>query len=96
MSNHLSMAYLLSNIFTKNYWNQTTIVEIIVSGWVVSLFETQCSSFRQPHSSPSVSVLPVHAPTTSSHYVNSPLAPSVTLSLSLSLKTYLFQISFPP
>jgi len=38
------MAYLLSNICTKNYWNQTTIVEIveIVGGWVVSFFETQC------------------------------------------------------
>jgi len=30
ISNHLSMAYLLSNICTKNYWNRTT------SGWVVS------------------------------------------------------------
>jgi len=30
------MAYLVSNICTKNYWNQTTIVEIIVGGWVVS------------------------------------------------------------
>jgi len=36
------MAYLLSNICTKNYWNQTTIVEIIGGGWVVSFFETQC------------------------------------------------------
>jgi len=34
------MAYLLCNIFTKNYWNPTTIIEIIVGGWVV--FETQC------------------------------------------------------
>jgi len=32
------MAYLLSNIYTKNYWNPTTIVEIIVGGWVVSFF----------------------------------------------------------
>jgi len=39
------------------------------------------SSVRQPHSSPSVSVLPVHAPTTSSHYANSPLWPSITPSL---------------
>jgi len=38
------MAYLLSNICTKNYWNRTTIVEIIVGGWVVSFFETQCNS----------------------------------------------------
>ena len=36
LSNHISMAYLLSNICTKNYWNQTTIDEIIVRGWVVS------------------------------------------------------------
>jgi len=28
--NHLSMGYLLSSIFTKNYWNRLTIVEIIV------------------------------------------------------------------
>jgi len=36
------MAHLLSNIFTKNYWNRTTIVEIIIGGWVVSFFEAQC------------------------------------------------------
>jgi len=34
------MAYLLSNTCTKNYWNQTTIVEIIVGGWVVSFLDT--------------------------------------------------------
>jgi len=39
--NHLSMAYLLTNICTKNYWNRTTTVEITVGGWVVSFFETQ-------------------------------------------------------
>jgi len=38
------MAYLLSNICTKNYWNRTTTVENMVGGWVVSFFETQCSS----------------------------------------------------
>jgi len=32
MLNHLSMAYLLSNNCTKNYWNRTTIVKIIVGG----------------------------------------------------------------
>jgi len=32
------MAYLLSNICTKNYWNQKTVVEIIVHGWMVSFF----------------------------------------------------------
>jgi len=37
------MAYLLRNICTKHYWNRTTIVEIVVGGWVVSFFETQCS-----------------------------------------------------
>ena len=36
MLNHISMAYLLINTYTKNYWNRTTIVEIIVGGWVVS------------------------------------------------------------
>ena len=55
------------------------------------------SSLCQPHFSPSVSVLPVHAPTTSSHSVNSPLSPSITPSLFHSrLKTYLFHKSFPP
>jgi len=38
----LSVAYSLSNICTKNYWNGTTIVEIVVGGWVASFFETQC------------------------------------------------------
>ena len=52
---------------------------------------------RQPHSSPSVSVLLVHAPTTSSYSVNSPLSPSITPSLFHSrLKTYLFHKSFSP
>jgi len=55
------------------------------------------SSLRQPHLSPSVSVLPVHAPTTSPHCVNSPLSPSITPSLFHSrLKTYLFHKPFPP
>ena len=40
MLNYLSMAYLLSNISTEIYWNQTTIVEIIVGGWVVSFLDT--------------------------------------------------------
>jgi len=34
--NNLSMAYLLSNICTKNYRYQTTTVEIIIGGWLVS------------------------------------------------------------
>jgi len=33
---------LLNNIYTKNYWSPTFIVEIMVAGWVVSFFETQC------------------------------------------------------
>jgi len=37
------MAYLLSNICTKNYWNQTIIVEIIIGGWWY-FFEKQCIS----------------------------------------------------
>jgi len=41
MLDHISMAYLLSNICTKNCWNPTSIVEIIFGGWVVSFFETQ-------------------------------------------------------
>jgi len=38
MSNHFSAAYLLSNICTKNYWNRTTVVEIIVGSWVICIF----------------------------------------------------------
>jgi len=34
---------IYSAIFVpKKYWNRTTIVEIIVGGWVVSFVETQC------------------------------------------------------
>jgi len=55
------------------------------------------SSLRQPHSSPSVTVLPVHAPTTSSQSVNSPLSPSITPSfLHSRLYLYLFHKYFPP
>jgi len=37
------MAYYLSNICTKNYWNQTTTVKIIYGGWVVGYtFLRQC------------------------------------------------------
>ena len=47
ISNHLLMAYLLSNISTKNYWNWTTIVEIIVGDLVVSFFwDTVCKLFQ--------------------------------------------------
>ena len=38
--NHLSMAYLLSNICTKNYWNWTTTVKIVVGGWVVYFWDS--------------------------------------------------------
>ena len=37
------MAYSLSNICAKHYWNPTTIVKIIVGGWVVYFFKTQRS-----------------------------------------------------
>jgi len=37
------MAYLLSNICTKNYWNWTITVKITVDGWMVYFFETQCT-----------------------------------------------------
>jgi len=40
---YLSMAYSLSNICTKNYWNRRSVIKIIVSGRVVYFFETQCS-----------------------------------------------------
>jgi len=40
------MEYLLSDISAKHYWNRTTIVEIIVGGWVVSFFERQCSVLK--------------------------------------------------
>jgi len=44
------MAYLLSNSCTKNYWNPTTIIEIVVGGWVVSFFcDTVFSVFRKKH-----------------------------------------------
>jgi len=38
-----------NGIFTQqylyqNYWNRTTIVEIILGGWMVSFFETYCSA----------------------------------------------------
>ena len=55
------------------------------------------SSLGQPHSSPSVSDLPIHAPATSSYSLNLPLSPSITTSFFHSrLKTYLFRKSFPP
>jgi len=63
------------------------------SFWYASpcLWNQLPSSLRQPHISPSVSALPVHAPTTSSHSVNSPLSPSITPSLFHSrLKTQVF------
>ena len=52
------------------------------------------SSLRQPHLNPSVSVLPFHAPTTSSYSVNSPLSPSITPYSRF--KTYLFHKFFSP
>ena len=40
--NHVSMAYLLSNICTKNDCNWITNVKIIIGGYI--FFETQCIS----------------------------------------------------
>jgi len=51
------MAYLFSNIFTKNYWNRITIVEIIVGGWVVCFFETQCSTAMRPKTEVIITIL---------------------------------------
>jgi len=45
------MAYSLSNICTKNCWNRTTVVKIIVGGWVVSVFETVYIGYRASLSS---------------------------------------------
>jgi len=54
------------------------------------------NSLHQPHSSPSVSDFPAHAPGTSSYSLNLPLSPPITPSLFHSrLKTYLFNKSFP-
>jgi len=39
---HLLIAYSCNNICTKNYWNRTTTVKIIIFGWMVYFFETQC------------------------------------------------------
>jgi len=55
------------------------------------------SRLRQPHSSPSVSDFPAHAPAASSYSLNLPLSPSITPSLfHFRLKTYLFHKFFPP
>ena len=53
------------------------------------------SSLRQPHSSLSVSDLPVPAPITSSHSVNSPFSPSITSSLSLPTQSLPISQIFP-
>jgi len=34
------MVYALGNNCTKDYWNRTTTVKIIVVGWVVYFFDT--------------------------------------------------------
>jgi len=61
------------------------------------LWNQLSASLRQPYPSLSVSVLPVPAPTTSSHSVNSPLSPSIIPSLFHSrLKTHIFHKSCPP
>jgi len=54
------------------------------------------SSLRQPHSSPSVSDFPVHAPTTSSYSLKLPLSPSITpISVSLRAQDLPFSQIFP-
>jgi len=35
-----SMASSVTNICTKNYWNSTITVKLIIGGWVVNFFET--------------------------------------------------------
>jgi len=54
------------------------------------------SSLRQPHSSHSVSHLPVHAPITFSYSLNSPLSPSINTLYHSRFKTHLFHKSLPP
>jgi len=44
-----SMAYSLSNSCTKNYWNRTITVKIIVGGWVAYFFDTQCKLLYTLH-----------------------------------------------
>jgi len=54
-------------------------------------------SFRQPCYSPFISVLLVHAPSTSSHSANSPLSPSITpFSFSLVSRPTSFTNFCPP
>jgi len=52
---------------------QSTYVQITPCLW-----NQLPSSLRQPHSSPSVPDLPVHAPATSSYSFNLPFSPSIT------------------
>jgi len=44
---NLSIVYSLSNIRSNNYWNRASTVKIIVGGWVVYFFETQCTSWKR-------------------------------------------------
>jgi len=60
--NHLSLAYLLSNNCTKNYWNLTTTVQIRVKEWVAYSFRNTmymniCPLFENPTSYTKLSVV---------------------------------------
>ena len=73
-------------------------VKPIVTGFRYAspcLWNQHPSSLRQPHSSPSVSDLSVHAPATSSYSLNLPLSPSITPSLSLPAQDLPFSQIFP-
>jgi len=37
-------AYLLANIYTKNYCSPSITVKMIIGGWVAYFFETHCIS----------------------------------------------------
>jgi len=84
------------SLFISGYPRSTTNIilatyKLLIApfGTPHSLWNQLPSSLRQPHSSPSVFVLSVHASTTPSHFVNSPLSPSMTPCLFHSrLKTY--------
>ena len=89
----MNIAVILQSNLQQNSQN----VDIYYARYVsLRLWNQLPTSLRQLHPSLSISDLPVHAPTTSSHSVNSPLSPSITPSLFHSrLKTYLFHKSFP-
>ena len=73
------------SLFVSGYPRSTTNIILVTYSMTDRCIWNQLpSSLHQPHSIPSVSDFPVYVPTTFSHFVNSPLSPSIT-SLSLSL-----------